>query len=50
MELIKRNCEYCNRQFSKYMAPSKLARGFGKFCSQNCMGKSYWPKGNIQIE
>ncbi len=38
-----RNCEYCSREFKTDI--SRVAKGYGKYCSSNCFGKSNRPKG-----
>ncbi len=41
---IEKKCNTCSEVFNARV--DSVKNGMGKFCSQHCMGKSYWPKGH----
>ena len=40
MYMPVRICEYCGKEFVRYIRPSWIPRGFGKYCSRECQHKA----------
>jgi len=44
MEIPVRICEYCGKKFIRYIRPSWIPKGGGKYCSKECQHKSQTTK------